>query len=71
MANMKDVKAVKDPVCGMVLEPDQVEAQSTYAGREFYFCSRECRDIFDQDPHRYLPEATDSTPQAATERELP
>jgi YHS domain-containing protein len=70
MARVEDVKPVQDPVCGMVLESSRIEAQSTYAGREFYFCSRECRDIFDQDPHRYLPGATDSTPQAAAEREL-
>lgn len=61
---------ITDPVCGMEIEPSEADAQSTYAGREFYSCSRECREIFDQDPHRYLPEATNSTPQSARERSI-
>ncbi len=59
---------VTDPVCGMNVETSQAAGQSTHAGSEFYFCSRECREIFDQDPHRYLPEAIPSTPHDAEER---
>jgi Cu+-exporting ATPase len=60
---------VTDPVCGMEVDPAQATERSTYAGRDFFFCSRECREIFDQDPHRYLPEATDSTPLSGAEDE--
>ena len=45
-------KAV-DPVCGMKLDPGQIEAQSSYQGKEYDFCSEECKRIFDQNPQEY------------------
>ena len=46
-------KAV-DPVCGMELDPGQVEAQSTYQGKAYSFCSEECLKLFDENPEQYV-----------------
>lgn len=44
---------VQDPVCGMMLEPDQAAARATRNGETLYFCSTECEGAFQQDPDRY------------------
>jgi YHS domain-containing protein len=46
-------KAV-DPVCGMELDPGQIEAQSRYQGKEYDFCSQECKRLFDENPEAYV-----------------
>ncbi len=51
-------KAV-DPVCGMELDPGQIEAQSSYQGKEYDFCSEECKRLFDDNPQDYLSEASE------------
>lgn len=43
----------KDPVCGMELTADTVEATSEYEGRTYYFCSSDCQETFEQEPARY------------------
>lgn len=45
-----------DPVCTMDIESDTAEATSTYEGQPIYFCSEECKRIFDADPEPYLDE---------------
>jgi len=42
-----------DPVCGMKVDEDTTEFQSTYAGKEFYFCSEECENKFEENPSHY------------------
>ncbi|MBU6483936.1 MAG: YHS domain-containing protein [Betaproteobacteria bacterium] len=44
---------IKDPVCGMDVDPSKAAAASVYAGRTHYFCSASCRDKFEKEPHRY------------------
>ena len=43
-----------DPVCGMALGSLIFELTDTVAGREYGFCSEECRARFIADPKRYL-----------------
>jgi YHS domain-containing protein len=43
-----------DPVCGMELDPGQVEAQARYQGTAYYFCSEECRRLFEENPEAYV-----------------
>lgn len=43
-----------DPVCGMDVEPDKAAAESTYEGKEYYFCAETCKKKFDEDPAKYL-----------------
>ncbi|WP_423224172.1 heavy metal translocating P-type ATPase [Candidatus Amarolinea aalborgensis] len=44
---------VKDPVCGMEIEPEAAAATREHMGQTFYFCSPNCVAQFDADPHRY------------------
>jgi len=46
--------AVKDPVCGMTVDPSRAAASTEYGGRTYYFCCRQCLERFHQDPNRYL-----------------
>jgi len=44
----------RDPVCGMSVDPDDVEETSTYQGKTYYFCSAPCKTKFDQRPSQFL-----------------
>ncbi|MDX1250666.1 MAG: YHS domain-containing protein [Gammaproteobacteria bacterium] len=43
---------VTDPVCGMVVDPNQNEL--LYLEMHFAFCSRQCRERFLAHPHLYI-----------------
>ncbi len=45
---------VTDPVCGMKIDPATAAAQSTYAGKTYYFCSKDEKAKFDKDPAAFL-----------------
>jgi Cu+-exporting ATPase len=45
---------VKDPVCGMTVDPATAKHRSEHGGRTYYFCSAGCRAKFEADPVRYL-----------------
>jgi len=48
---------VKDPVCGMEVNPDIARAQGLIAehgGEAYYFCGRGCKLDFTDDPERIL-----------------
>ncbi|MDF3855940.1 MULTISPECIES: heavy metal translocating P-type ATPase [Paracoccus] len=53
---------IKDPVCGMMVDPHTTQHKAEHAGRPYYFCSAGCRAKFLADQERYL------DPTAATER---
>ncbi len=42
-----------DPVCGKTVTPDGAKS-SVHAGNVHYFCSRECREIFEAAPDTYI-----------------
>jgi len=44
---------VKDPVCGMDVDPASAAAQENYQGETWYFCSDHCHDRFHADPAHY------------------
>lgn len=44
----------RDPVCGMEVEPNKVDATSEYDGNRFVFCSASCKSKFDRDPRQYV-----------------
>ena len=46
--------SVKDPVCGMTVDPHTSKHRSEHDGHPFYFCSNGCRTKFEADPVRYL-----------------
>lgn len=41
-----------DPVCGKTVATDKAKP-SVYAGNVYYFCSRECREVFEAAPDLY------------------
>lgn len=49
----------KDLVCGMEVEKEDAEATSNYEGKTYYFCSKNCKEKFDQNPEKYIESETD------------
>ena len=47
-------QAVKDPVCGMSVDPHTAEHHSQHAGKTWYFCSSKCQTKFADNPDKYL-----------------
>jgi Cu+-exporting ATPase len=45
---------MKDPVCGMQVEPAKAAATSEYRGQTYYFCSPGCKAKFDANPSQYV-----------------
>jgi len=56
---------VKDPVCGMTVDPHKTQHRHDHQHRTYYFCSAGCRTKFAADPAKYLGK------QAAAAAELP
>jgi len=44
---------VRDPVCGMEIDPQSAFATREHMGQTYYFCSESCMDQFDMEPHKY------------------
>ena len=45
---------VKDPVCGMNVDPATSKHRADYKGRTYHFCSARCRERFLAEPLKYL-----------------
>ncbi len=45
---------VRDPVCGMDIDPANAAGKSEYKGQTYYFCSSGCKKAFDKEPEKYL-----------------
>jgi len=50
---MASQNQVKDPVCGMEIDPRSAAGTSTYQGQTYYFCSPGCKRTFDRNPAAY------------------
>ncbi len=56
---------VKDPVCGMDVDPATAKHQIEFEGRNYFFCSAGCRGKFEAEPRKYLGQgATVTQPEA-------
>jgi P-type Cu+ transporter len=60
----KSATTVKDPVCGMNLEPSTAKHRLDHAGKIYYFCCAGCVEKFRTRPNDYL------TPRPAAAAEL-
>jgi Cu+-exporting ATPase len=49
-----DVTTVRDPVCGMNVNPETSKHRAEHEGKTYHFCSAGCRTKFMGDPDRYL-----------------
>jgi len=59
----------KDVVCGMDVDERQASSEdliSSYLGQTYYFCSKQCKKQFDQEPQRY---AAPAVPPDQTDRQ--
>ncbi|HEY0834051.1 MAG TPA: heavy metal translocating P-type ATPase [Azospirillum sp.] len=57
---------VKDPVCGMMVDPERTGHHADHGGQTFHFCSARCHDTFVAAPERFLkPEAKPGAPEKA------
>jgi P-type Cu+ transporter len=54
--NGKDMEmdSVRDPVCGMSIDPATAAASAQHEGITYWFCSQACREQFLADPGRHL-----------------
>jgi Cu+-exporting ATPase len=52
---------VKDPVCGMEIDPQQAAASMEYQGTTYFFCSQDDHERFMANPERYAKEAVSRT----------
>ena len=52
--NAAPVATVKDPVCGMTVNPLTSAHTTTHDGRPYVFCCAGCRTKFEADPGKYL-----------------
>ena len=54
--------SVKDPVCGMAVDPATTKHSLRHEGHPYYFCSAGCRSKFEAEPGRYLSEHRPAAP---------
>ncbi|MBI3677010.1 MAG: heavy metal translocating P-type ATPase [Proteobacteria bacterium] len=59
-----DGTSVRDPVCGMNVDPKKTSHRASQDGHDYYFCSAGCRAKFVADPAKYL---TPAAPAPAEE----
>src|SRR5690348_7841964 len=45
---------VKDPVCGMSVDPAKAAGKVEHKSKAYYFCSKRCAERFAQDPETFL-----------------
>jgi Cu+-exporting ATPase len=64
-----DQDALRDPVCGMSVQPDS-PFQTTHEGQNYVFCSPRCLELFREQPERYL-EPGGEKPEEAEKAEAP
>jgi Cu+-exporting ATPase len=53
---------VRDPVCGMTVDPHASPHRAQHQGRTYYFCSAGCRTKFAADPAKYLGDTRPAEP---------
>jgi Cu+-exporting ATPase len=48
------MSTVKDPVCGMEIDPETAAASEAYRGTTHSFCSEACHERFVATPERFV-----------------
>ena len=54
MAEIQEAAFVRDPVCGMMIEPQDAVSSQEFEGETYHFCNRSCAARFSADPRSYL-----------------
>jgi Cu+-exporting ATPase len=47
-------KMIKDPVCGMVVDPTRAVATSVHNEKTYYFCTSDCKTVFELRPEKFV-----------------
>src|SRR5712692_2558177 len=62
-------RSVKDPVCGMTVDPATAAFRHDYDGQTYFFCGHHCLQRFRAEPAKYLSRKSESlkvqSPQSA------
>ena len=61
---MKNTTAVKDPVCGMEIEPATAAGRTDHKGQTYFFCGSQCKAKFDLNPEHYVGDSA-ATPKSS------
>lgn len=56
--------AMKDPVCGMTVDPNTATYHADHDGQTYHFCSARCREKFVAGPSSYLQDRPAASPPA-------
>jgi Cu+-exporting ATPase len=56
---------IKDPVCGMKVDPATAKQRSDHGDHTYFFCSGRCRERFEAEPARFLTPTERARPAAA------
>jgi Cu+-exporting ATPase len=60
---IRRIKMAKDLVCGMEVKEEEAAGFSLYKDKKYYFCSKNCKEKFDENPEGYLkPEENEKEP---------
>jgi Cu+-exporting ATPase len=51
---LPSVPNVKDPVCGMLVDPGKAASKVERGGKTYYFCSAKCAERFSKEPQKFL-----------------
>ena len=63
-ATQPSTSAVRDPVCGMTVDPATTAHHAAHDGEDYHFCSAGCRTKFVADPDKYLSDVPRPEPKA-------
>ena len=51
---MKTITTVKDPVCGMDVDPANDAGHAEHEGQTYHFCGSTCKEKFDHSPEQFI-----------------
>jgi Cu+-exporting ATPase len=54
MTEIEEAELVRDPVCGMMIEPQDAVSHQAYRGQTYYFCNPSCAVRFGESPNEFL-----------------
>jgi Cu+-exporting ATPase len=60
---------VKDPVCGMNVDPETSKLSFEYRDATYYFCSSSCLEAFREEPERYLEDRSQESAETSRHTE--
>ena len=62
--------SVRDPVCGMTVDPARAAGKYEYQGQSYYFCNPKCEERFRADPEKYLHPGSDQAVAAPVSKDV-